>query len=89
MAGSQAVNTILKTTGHGKMIESLQVKYLNKILKQDHRFIKQSTKHMLGFKAFHSASATIAKIKVAHMMRKKHFANDNCSPFPFFAELAA
>ena len=89
LAGAQAVNTILKITGHSKMIEILQVKYLNNILEQDHRFIKRITKHMLGFKAFDSASATIAGIEVAHMIRKKQFANENRSPFEVFAELAA
>ncbi|KAB2654416.1 IS6 family transposase, partial [Brucella anthropi] len=45
--------------------------------------------HMLGFKAFDSASATIAGIEVAHMIGKKQFANENRSPFEVFAELAA
>ncbi|NKC23250.1 IS6 family transposase [Ochrobactrum oryzae] len=89
LAGAQAVNTILKITGHSKMIEILQVKYRNNILEQDHRFIKRITKPMMGFKAFHSAAATIAGIEVAHMIRKKQFANDNRSPFKVFAELAA
>ena len=89
MAGAQAINNILKITGAGKLIEILQVKYLNNILEQDHRFIKRITKHMLGFKAFHSASATIAGIEVAHMIRKHPFANDNRSPFEVFAELSA
>lgn len=88
MAGAQAINNILKITGSGKPIEILQVKYLNNILEQDHRFIKRITKHMLGFKAFHSASATIAGIEVAHMIRKHQFANYNRSPFEAFAELA-
>ncbi|WP_152968842.1 DDE-type integrase/transposase/recombinase, partial [Brucella abortus] len=86
---AQAVNNILKITGADKLIEILQVKYLNNILEQDHRFIKRITKHMLGFKAFHSAAATIAGIEVAHMIRKNQFANDNCSPFKVFAELTA
>lgn len=89
LAGAQAINNILKITGTDKLIEILQVKYLNNILEQDHRFIKRVTKHMLGFKAFQSASATIAGIEVAHMIRKNQFANDNRSPFVVFAELAA
>ncbi len=89
LAGLQAVNTILKFIGAGAMIEIRQVKYLNNILEQDHRFIKRITKPMMGFKAFHSASATIAGIEVAHMIRKNQFANDNRSPFQVFAELAA
>ncbi|MGO1164042.1 IS6 family transposase [Brucella sp. C7-11G] len=89
LVGAQAINNILKITGSGKPIEILQVKYLNNILEQDHRFIKRITKHMLGFKAFHSTSATIAGIEVAHMIRKQQFANNNRSPFEAFAELAA
>lgn len=69
-------------------MEILQVKYLNNILEQDHRFIKRITKHMLGFKAFHPASAIIAGIEVAHMIRKKPFTNDNRSPFEVFGDLA-
>ncbi|TMU86281.1 IS6 family transposase [Brucella haematophila] len=89
LAGLQAVNTILKFTGTGDIIEIRQIKYLNNILEQDHRFIKRITKQMMGFKAFHSASATIAGIEVTHMIRKNQFANDNRSPFQVFAELAA
>ncbi|MFK4822065.1 IS6 family transposase [Ochrobactrum quorumnocens] len=89
LAGLQAVNTILKFTGTGDIIEVRQIKYLNNILEQDHRFIKRITKPMMGFKAFHSASATIAGIEVAHMIRKNQFDNDNRSPFEVFAELAA
>jgi putative transposase len=40
-------------------IEICQVKYLNNLIEQDHRFIKKITKPMMGFKAFHSAKATL------------------------------
>ena len=43
---------------------------------------------MLGFKALHSARATIAGIEAAHMIRKGQVANDNRTPFQLFAELA-
>jgi putative transposase len=46
---------------------------LNNIIEQDHRFIKKITKPMMGFKAFHSAQATIAGIETAHMIRKGQF----------------
>ena len=49
------------------MIAILQIKYFNSILEQDHRFIKRITKHMLGFKVFHSVSVTSAGIEVAPM----------------------
>jgi transposase-like protein len=40
---------------------------LNNIIEQDHRFIKKITKPMMGFKAFHSAQATIAGIETASL----------------------
>ena len=45
-------------------------KYLNNLIKQDHRFIKKITKLTLGFKAIHSAEATICGIELHHMLRK-------------------
>ncbi|MDH7791621.1 putative transposase [Ochrobactrum sp. AN78] len=89
LAGLHSVNTVLKFTGTGKIIEIRQIKYLNNILEQDQRFIKRITRPTMGFKAFHSASATIAGIEVAHMIRKNQFVNDNQSPFQVVAELAA
>lgn len=89
LAGLQSVNMILKFTGTGEIIEIRQIKYLNSILEQDHRFIKRITRPTMGFKAFHSATATIAGIEVAHMIRKNQFANDNQAPFQIFAKHAA
>ena len=63
--------------------------YLNQILEQDHRFIKRITAPMMGFKAFHSATATIAGIKAAHMIRKGQIAANGASAFQIFAGLAA
>ncbi|MBB5091579.1 transposase-like protein [Pseudochrobactrum saccharolyticum] len=88
LAGLQAVNTILKFTGTGDLIEIRQIKYLDNILEQDHRFIKRITKPTMGFKALHSASATIAGIEVVHMIRKKQVVNDNRSPLQALTELA-
>ncbi|MBO1042223.1 IS6 family transposase [Brucella pituitosa] len=89
LAGLQAMNTILKFTGTGDIMEVHQIKYLNNILEQDRRFIKRITKPMMGFKVLHSTSASLAGIEVVHMIRKNQFANDNRSPFQIFAELAA
>ncbi len=47
-----------------------QIKYLNNIVEQDHRFVKKITKPMKGFKAFHSAEATLAGIELHHMLKK-------------------
>lgn len=43
---------------------------------------------MMGFKAFHSAAATLPGLETAHMIRKGQFANENGSPFLVFADLA-
>ena len=88
LAGLMAVNVILKFTGAGRIVTIRQVKYLNNILEQDHRFIKRITAPMMGFKAFHSAAATIAGIEVAHMIRKRQFAANDLSAFQQFAGLA-
>jgi putative transposase len=56
LTGLQAVNMSLKFTGSGGTGEIRQVKYLNNIMEQDHRFIKRITAPMMGFKAFHSAT---------------------------------
>lgn len=51
-------------------IESRQVKYLNNIVEQDHRFVKRMTKPILGFKTFRTARAILAGIELMHMIRK-------------------
>ena len=89
LAGLQAVNVILKFAADGRMIKIRQVKYLNNILEQDHRFIKRITAPMMGFKAFHSAAATIAGIETAHMIRKGQIPAKGASAFQIFAGLAA
>ena len=43
---------------------------------------------MLGFKAFHSAAATLAGIEVAHMIRKGQIIADGATGFQQFAALA-
>jgi len=67
-----------------------QIKYLNNIVEQDHRAVKKITKPMMGFKAFHSAQATISGIELHHMLKKGQHKNANVSTvFEQFYELAA
>ena len=68
--GLENINFLLMLAGLISFVEILQVKYLNNLIEQDHRFIKKITKPMMGFKAFHSAKATIDGIETAHMIRK-------------------
>jgi putative transposase len=44
---------------------------------------------MKGFKAFHSASATLEGIEVTHMIPKGQFTPQGGSPFQLFPDLAA
>tara|TARA_R110002072_G_C7857244_1_gene526152 strand:- start:364 stop:1086 length:723 start_codon:yes stop_codon:yes gene_type:complete len=89
LAGLQSLNVILRFTGAGRIIGIVQSKYLNNIVEQDHRFIKRMTRPMLGFKAFHSAAATLAGIETANMIRKGQLAQTGVPAFKQFAALAA
>ena len=89
LAGLQCVNIILNFTNSGSTIKILQVKYLNNIVEQDHRFTKRIMRPMLGFKAFHSADATLAGIETAHMIRKGQLDGNELTIFQQFAALAA
>jgi hypothetical protein len=48
-------------------------KYLNNLIEQDHRGVKQRIAVMLGFKAFRNAAITIAGIELLHRIRKGQF----------------
>ncbi len=82
------MNLLLLLSGWCWLIEVLQVKYLNNIIEQDHRFIKRITRQMKGFKSFASAQATLAGIETAHMIRKGQFAGRGQSAFQQFKALA-
>jgi putative transposase len=67
-----------------------QIKYLNNIVEQDHRGIKIITNLMMGFKASHSAEATLAGIELYRMLRKgQHINAKNSTAFEQFYALAA
>jgi transposase-like protein len=48
-------------------------KYLNNLIKQDHRSVKQRVAVMLGFKQFRNPVITIAGIELMHRIRKGQF----------------
>jgi transposase-like protein len=48
-------------------------KYLNNLIEQDHRRVKQRIYPMLGFKRFENALVTISGIELAHKIRKGQF----------------
>ena len=63
---------------------------LNKIVEQDHQFIKKITKPMKDFKEFYSADGTISEFELHHMLRKRqHTQSDSNTIFEQFYGLAA
>jgi hypothetical protein len=53
------------------MVRSSQ--YLNNLVEQDHRRVKQRIRPMLGFKRFDNAVVTIFGIELAEKIKKGHF----------------
>lgn len=47
-----------------------RVKYLNNIIKQDHRFIKKRVRACLGYRSFDTAERTLQGVEAMHMMMK-------------------
>ena len=93
-AGLNAINLqliIFSLLGCALMkINIRQIKYLNNIVEQDHRGIKRITNQMMGFKAFHSADATLAGIELYRMLKKgQHVNANNTFAFEQFYALAA
>ena len=70
MSGANTAAIESYNAEHGADIEMRQIKYLNKIVEQDHRAIKRVARPTLGFKSFRSAAATLAGVELMHMIRK-------------------
>ncbi|ARJ25464.1 IS6 family transposase (plasmid) [Bacillus mycoides] len=51
-------------------IQIRQVKYLNNIVEQDHRFIKKRVRSMLGLKSFRTATSILSGIDAMHIIKK-------------------
>jgi transposase-like protein len=48
-------------------------KYLNNLIEQDHRRVKQRVRPVLGFKRFDYAAVTLAGIELVHQIKKGQF----------------
>ena len=88
-ANKAAIDDINKEFDLDDQIEVLQVKYLNNILEQDHRFIKKRTNPMLGFKNFNSARKTICGIENIRIIQKGQIIdiNNNHNTYQNFCSL--
>jgi transposase, IS6 family len=61
----------LKATGQlPESVELRQVKYLNNLIEQNHRFIKRLVKPGMGFFSFETAERTLQGYETMHMIRK-------------------
>ena len=47
-----------------------QVKYLNNVIEQDHRFVRKGWRAMQCFRSFHTAERTLEGVEAMQMMRK-------------------
>ena len=57
-------------------------KYLNNVIEQDHRRVKQRVRPMLGFKRFDHAVITITGIELVHQIKKQQFdLSAICAPY--------
>jgi putative transposase len=71
--GSAANEAAIKSYNeeHGTPIAIRKIKYLNKMVEQDHRAVKRITCPMLGFKSFVAAQNTLVGIELMHMIKKR------------------
>ena len=64
----------LKSEGHmSSRVRTRSSKYLNNVVEQDHRRVKQRVGPMLGFKRFDTATITISGIELAEKIKKAQF----------------
>ncbi len=64
----------LKSEGHlPRRVRLRSCKYLNNIVEQDHRRVKQRVRAMLGFQRFDTATITIGGIELAEKIKKSQF----------------
>jgi transposase-like protein len=72
-ASHRAVSELKATKELPDTVVVRSSKYLNNLIEQDHRRIKQRIRPMLGFKKFANAVVTISGIELAEKIRKDQF----------------
>ena len=66
----KAISELKKTGELGRRCRCRPVRYLNKIVEQDHRAIERRLRASQGFRSFDSAVRTIQGIEAVNMIRK-------------------
>jgi len=67
---------VAELQGNGELPKRVAVrtsKYLNNLIEQDHRRVKQRLRPMLGLKSFRTAGVVISGIELAEKIKKKQF----------------
>jgi putative transposase len=85
-ANSEAIRTV--NARSFSRIRRRSCKYLNNIVKQDHRNIKRRICISTGFKEFESAQRTLAGIEVVNIIRKGQMTTSRSTHFETFKSLA-
>jgi transposase-like protein len=72
-ASHRAVANLKESGELPKRVQVRSSKYLNNIIEQDHRRVKQRLRPMLGLKSFTTAAVVIAGIELAERIKKGQF----------------
>ena len=94
-ASHRAVAKLKEVGALPGQVQVRSCKYLNNVVEQDHRRIKQRVRPMLGFKRFETAAVTIRGIELAAKIKKHQFnlkavtSNATTAPELWAAVLAA
>ena len=88
-SGANAAGINAYNKDKGTNIEIRQNKYLNNIIEQDHRPIKQLCKAGLGFYSFRTAEITIGGFESMRIIRKKQTNAEGKTSADIFYSLAA
>ena len=72
-ASHRAIRELKSESSMSRRVRIRSSKYLNNIVEQDHRRIKQRIVPMLGFKRFDTATITISGIELAEKIKKAQF----------------
>jgi transposase-like protein len=72
-ASHRAVREMTETGELPQRVRVRSSQYLNNLIEQDHRRVKQRIRPMLGFKRFDNAAVTIGGIELAEKIKKGQF----------------
>ena len=74
IASHRALRLLSKEDSRWQSVTVRARRYLNNIIEQDHRVVKQRCASMLALKSFRTAEITFSGIELAHRIHKRQFA---------------